>query len=648
MKKQIVGVCVLALGVALSVRAEAPYDFRRKLSAVHVPNLRDADARCAPGEVSLEKGVTVVLPSESDALIRYVAGDFADFLSVSMGVRASVTNGAAASGFVLSVRLDPSLEERRYRIKTTREGVTLVARESRALAQAFYRLEDRMGLRGGPFLRIGTESRRPRFAVRMAHSGWAEDVFPDVHLAQMAHRGLTAIVVYLSDVDRTKGLERQDVADLIRRAARQGLDTYLYAHLDVFAHPRDPGGRETLDAAYGALAARYREAKGIVFVGESAQFPTKDERAAPYRWQDRKLLAEKRKRGDRRPLAGWFPCRDYPEWLDAVKARAPGMEVVLWSYNWGSANKSDRLALIDALPKDVPLMATFEMFERHMKRNGLEAGTSDYSLSFAGPGRYFSSEAEEAKRIGRRLYAQANSAGRTWDFGTAPYQPAPWQWNRRWTAMVKAHDDWGLSGVMECHHYGWTPTFLAELEKEVYTEGGIPFDEHLRKIAARDFGADNAERVIGVWKTWSRDINDYSPSDMNQYGTFRIGPAYPFTFGGPVVANKDFPGMRHASNWPADICRMDYLKEGYVPQLTPERMDNEFLLKEVELLEPMAENLAAGERVFRAIAAGAEGQACHQCQYPCNHSFFHLSAKTLSTCDVAQSPFRSRRFLRCR
>ena len=180
--------------------------------------------------------------------------------------------------------------------------------------------------------------------------------------------------------------------------------------------------------------------------------------------------------------------------------------------------------------------------------------------------------------------------------------------NARWRGLVAAHDKWGLSGIMENHHFGWWPGFIAELEGESYVKGGIPFDRHLRMIAARDFGEANADAAIAVWKTWSDDASDYVPTDCNQYGTFRIGPAYPFTFGHGVVARMDFPGKRYASNWPAGICRMDYLKEGYVPQLTPERMDDEYFRKEIELLEPMAEHYEAGARTFAAMAAGLEGR----------------------------------------
>ena len=261
------------------------------------------------------------------------------------------------------------------------------------------------------------------------------------------------------------------------------------------------------------------------------------------------------------------------------------------------------MELIDALPRDITLMATFEMFEPQVKRNGLNAPSADYSLSFEGPGRYFASEAERAHERGMKLYSMSNTGGLTWDFGVIPYQPCPFQWKRRYDGIVKAQRDWGLSGLMECHHYGWWPSFVSELEKETFTEGGIPFDQHIRMIAARDFGAENVERAIEAWKLWSDAARDYVASDDNQYGPFRMGPAYPYNFGGKWIANKEFPCPPYAS-FGVGIARLNYLdRNGYNPkagQVT--QVDVEKMNKELALLEDMREALGRGADIFDSIA----------------------------------------------
>ncbi|MBQ3289569.1 MAG: discoidin domain-containing protein [Kiritimatiellae bacterium] len=596
---------VCAFGAVLGLAAfadscktatEAPYDFRKRLEIVHEAGRRDPAAKPTADEFVFADGAMVNVPASVDEVLALAAKDFCDYLDVSMGVSARFARGGKGT---VTISLDGNLPARAYRVETG-DGVKVTAADSRAAAQALYHLEDIMNLRGAPFLKNGVENRCSMFSPRMTHSGWAVDVFPDAHLAQIAHVGMDAIVIFVKDVDKTKGANYQDVRDVIRRAKRYGLDTYLYSYVVAFFHPDDPDAKAKFDAAYGRIAAAYPEAKGIVFVGESCQFPTKDERAQPRTWNNRIP-------GDKRPTAGWWPCRDYPDWVKAVKAsidaHSKGMEIVFWSYNWGRQPVQPRMELIDALPKDIVLMATFEMFEPQEKRNGLNAPSADYSLSFEGPGRYFASEAERAHKRGLKLYSMSNTGGVTWDYGSAPYQPCPFQWKRRYDGIVKAQKDWGLSGLMECHHYGWWPSFVSELEKEAFTEGGIPFDTHLRMIAARDFGAANAGRAIEAWKLWSDTARDYVASDVNQYGPFRTGPSYPYNFGGKHISNGEFPISRHASN--KNIARYNYLdKSSYNPELGEVgKLDVEKMNKELELLEDMRVALGKGADIFDSIAA---------------------------------------------
>lgn len=587
----VMAVTMIGTGVC---QGEAPYDFRKRLEVVHEPDARDVEAKPGEDEFVFSDGMVVSVPMDADDVMALAGKDFCDYLDVSMGVSVRFRRGGSGD---VSVRIDRALPAREYRIAVD-GGVSISAADSRAAAQALYHLEDLMDLRRAPFLKRGNETRRPLFSPRMTHSGWGVDMFPDAHLSQMAHAGMDAILIFIKDIDVTKGANYLDVRDTMRRAKRFGLDTYLYSYIMAFVHPDDPNAKGIFESTYGRVAEAYPEAKGIVFVGESCQFPTRDSRAQPVTWQNKVL-------GDPRPSAGWWPCSDYPDWVRAVKsavnAKSPGMEIVFWTYNWGRQPVGPRMELIDRLPKDVTLMATFEMFEPQVKRNGLNAPSADYSLSFAGPGRYFASEAERAHRNGLRLYTMSNTGGLTWDYGTIPYQPCPFQWERRYSGMRKAHRDWGLSGLMECHHYGWFPSFVSELEKEAFTEGGIPFVHHLRMIAERDFGSGNADRAIEAWKLWSDTSTDYVASDRNQYGPFRTGPSYPYNYGGDHIENDEFPISRNASN--KDIARYNYLDaSSYVNNGEIKSLDIPSMEKEFELLEGMEAALGRGADIFDSIA----------------------------------------------
>ena len=279
--------------VAAQAQAERAYDFRERLETVHEKDVRDRTLTVAADELALADGTDIVIPPSSGEVLYGAARDFADYLFVSMDVSARVMRGTRdegrgmRGGVVLS--LDEKLAAREYEVAVG-DGIAIRAKDERMAAQALYHLEDLMNLRRAPFLKKGVERRESLFSPRMTHSAWGWDDFPDAYLRKIAHTGMDAILVCISDVDKTCGNPRyQDVRSLIRRAAAVGLDTYLYwkDNFDerAYVHPDDPKAEEGYDAVYGRVSKAYPDAKGFVFVGESAPFPSKDrpERTVPGR-----------------------------------------------------------------------------------------------------------------------------------------------------------------------------------------------------------------------------------------------------------------------------------------------------------------------------------------------------------------------------
>ena len=181
------------------------------------------------------------------------------------------------------------------------------------------------------------------------------------------------------------------------------------------------------------------------------------------------------------------------------------------------------------LPAVISLEVTFEMFEKRRYPNHTMI-SPDYSITFAGPGAYFASEAEAAHERGLHLYSMTNTGGMTWDCGVVPYIPVPQQWFRRYEGMHEARKKWNLSGIMDSHHYGWFPSVVCECAKWSFWEPAPDMNELLRRIAVRDFGADAAEKAVAAWEKWSEAIRSYTPGFDDQAGPLRIGPAYPFIF----------------------------------------------------------------------------------------------------------------------
>ena len=586
---------LLAVCADAACAREVPYQFREFLEQVHQPDRRDVTVLPAADEFVFRDGCRV--PTE----------DFADYLRTSMNVRAVVDADAGDVG----VSTDPALPKRTYVVDVTREGVRIVGADRRACEQALYHLEDLMNLRRAPYLKIGHERRRMLYSPRMLHSGWGVDRFPDRYLLRMAHYGYDAILVFVKGVGETQGEGRDaDIAGLIRRAKAVGIDVYLYAKLRAFVHPSAPDARAVFDGSYGRLAADYPEARGIVLVGESCEFPSKDPRTSG------KSYLDPRPADDKRPDPAWFPCSDYPDWIravrDAVKARSPKMEVVFWTYNWGYAPEEECRKVLQRFPEDVVLNLTCHRGARAVHANGYVNRCDDYTISVPGPSEATLAEVDFAREAGRPFYMMANTGGLTWDFGCIPYEPFPFQWKARWESLGRIRRADGLSGLMESHHFGWYPNFVSELAKEAFTEGGLPFDAHLRAIAARDFGEANAEAVVSVWKNWSRAIADYPATDMNEYGPFRLGPAYPFAFGGPGIAPRlgDQPAPADSLRFPAPsqathrlgwMCNLNYTNEpSALAKSAGLRYD---VNQELELLGRMRDSFRAGADVFARLGA---------------------------------------------
>lgn len=605
-------VCAAACAVSATetgpVAFEKPYRFRAELERVHERGLRERSLKPGADDFVFRDGARISIPAESGEVLRNAARDFADYLFASMEVGAAIVCKRRAQ---VVVTIDGKLGARTSCITTTKDAVAIAASDERAAAQALYHLEDLMNLRRAPFLRCGKEKRTARFSPRMVHSGWGMDLIPENYLRRMVHYGYDALLVYARSVDKTKSSSKyEDIGAIIRRAASFGIDVYLYTSVKAYVHPDDPGAQEVFDRTYGEIARAYPEAKGIVLVGESCAFPSKDERACSDPFE------VKQARGDKRPAPGWFPCRDYPDWLRCVKRaigrHAPGMKVLFWTYNWSKDRTPEmpaaRLALIDALPKEgTVLLSTFEMPEMVELSEEFSTAVSDYTVTCPGPGKVFASEEKKAVERGLELFTMCNTGGRTWDFGTAPFEPYPHQWAKRWSALRRANAEWGLSGLMESHHYGWMPNFVSELAKEAYTEGGLPFDEHLRMIAARDFGEANADEVVAIWKDWSEKGSRHPPTLGNQYGPFRIGPAYPFNFGGKRIERRDFPELHYAA-YGIDICHLNFTEE-----LWGERMcETEKVPAELKLLRPLAESFFSGAARMRHMSLSLKGRQARE------------------------------------
>lgn len=516
---------------------ENRYDFRKRMIHPHVRNLRKINVKPEPEDYVIPETVKIFGQKSYGIVVEHAAEDFREFLKISMSIEAEDSDREQAH---IALEIEKDLGEySTYKGYEICVGDQIVIRgyDERGLAQALYNLEDMLVYRRAPYIKRDTYHWKPMYAPMMIHSGYGFDQYPDEYLREIARNGRDTIMIFVKDINRTPH-GYLDFNDVIRRAAQYGIDVYAYSNMTSEVHPSDPEAEAHYESTYGKLFAECPGFKGLILCGESVEFPSKDPNVSHFHYYNNSVDGIP----TGKPSPGWFPCYDYPEWLRLLQKiiyrRKPDLDIVFWSYNWCRAPEEDRVRLIENLPEGITLQATFEMGE------GIQVGEmhnycADYTLSFIGPGKYFTSEAQAAKKRNIKFYSMTNTAGMTWDFGVVPYEPMAQSWQKRYKEMEKAHDEWNLCGIMESHHYGMYPSFISKLSKWTFSEPRIPYDTLLNIVLAGEYGEENVPAIKNALALWSEALTFYIPSDGDQYGAFRVGPSYPFCLDSTVKMQSD-------------------------------------------------------------------------------------------------------------
>ena len=622
---------------------ENNYDFRKRMLEIHEKNIRNFSLVANDNEFEFKDGTVIFVSDTAGDVILTAARDFVDYLFTSMNISARLKCGkysgcdnAVVIGIASETGADlgDCAEYRGYRIDTEKNAVFVHGFDERGAAQALYSLEDIMSIRKAPFLKMGSVCRKPMFSPQMVHSGYGLDEYPNEHLNAIAHEGRDAILVFVKDVNVTP-YGYLDFNELIYRASKYGLDVYAYSYLESKMHPDDEGAEAYYESTYGRLFKTCPGLKGVSLVGESVEFPSKDEHVGHRRLDNFADGIPTGKRG-----TGAYPCYDYADWVKLIKkiVRKYNSEadIVFWTYNWGAAPADARLKLINKLPTDITLMATFEMGE-HYTIDGSTSYIFDYTISQVGYGEnYFKTEAEACAKRGIRLYSMTNTGGLTWDIGVIPYVPTPYQWMKRYTKMKEAHDKFGLCGIMESHHYGFYPSIISKLSKMAFYNNCENMEELLRSIIAGEYGSENVEVIDKALELWSDAISYCVPNFADQYGAFRVGPSYPFnldrvcqlpaatyahfgnaiitpTYRGAINCGRTIPTPILVKKEIKSLERMKELLEEGLKYLNKAETKNEKLLRLINM----------GEFMIRTVITGINAKKWHQLKCAILHESDH-------------------------
>ncbi len=585
------------------LQIEKPFDFKKELLQIHKKGTRDFSRKPTEDEFVFTDGVRIVVPREDEKkIIATAVKDFIDYLFVSMEIPAAMAYSCPedCQAVYLSVSKDVDPEAQGYMgysVNICQNSISIIGYDEVGVAQALFFLEDLMNLRKSPFLKIGVYNRKSLFDYRSTHSPFGMFEYPEEAFALMAHRGYNTISLWLKDGCSTLRGDFIDLNLIGQRAEKWGIQLVAELYAPHNVHPNDPGAQEFYDDLYGDLFKNCPMLAGVYLVGESNQFQSRDPRVGKTPYE--KNFVENIPTGKMPP--GWWPCEDFPLFAGmvqkAVKKANPSAFVTVCSYNWGYAPEEDRLKLINNLPEGIHFCATWDMFHRYL-RDDTSFYIADYTLQFAGPGNYFASEAMAAQKRGIHMTTIANTAGRTWDFGVIPYEPMSTQWIKRFEGMQKAHREWNLSGVIENIHYGFHPSIIGDLEKWAFFTPYKPLREILDDLLIRDF-EENASLVGKAMEAFSEAITHYPTTEDDQYGVFRIGPAYPFWVRTPPTEGKK-PDRRHAM-WGNAIYSSEYAANN-IPSSrdSAESMPGKRIYVELKSVRKMCELILEGVKILES------------------------------------------------
>lgn len=495
-----------------TVPVEPSYAFHKALSEWREPRRRDAAAQTAPGEMAIPAdGWRVVIRSDSGVVLKTAAGEFREYLQRAMQVRAGaeatgdLSNWASSRQAIVAgtrdqlPRCGDALKSGKdYRILVSPERVVVCGYDERGAMHGLFDIEQRMNLREAPFLPASLDIvRHSKFKARMVLSGLGWEEWPDKYLALIAQYGFDSIYasVYANPNgaggpppywDKIKKQDPARVHDLIRRAARYGIDLYCPI---VYLYTGEPENEAGLRKLVRDIVAEFPEIRGYVLLTEGFFYRTF-------------FGAGGQGKID---LRDWV--RNWAKGVSIVSEECrkinPQIEVLPWEYNIDFRPEQVELKKYGTaqLPVETIPLLTFENGKSFLL-DGEKGSLKDYAINVVGPAEVTEGQIAVAKQRGMRaVYAKADTFA-SWQYGTFPYLPFPYQWYARYEAL----DKHGVDGTLETWSYGFKPNWVAEMRAWYSWTGAPPLNELLPQIARREFGKGSESLVVSAWNHFSEAI----------------------------------------------------------------------------------------------------------------------------------------------
>lgn len=500
---------------------EELYDYHKRLStdSVHIPR-RDREEQPKEDEMTLpDQGWTLTMEKGNSMILQNAVLDFQDYLDISQNVKVEVEERNALAGWQdFSQRIIAGTRSqlpgcgltlqspKSYEIVVTPERIIVCGYDERGTMFGLYNLESRMNLREAPFLPQYLKTvRQSLYDTRMVLSwmGWME--WPDQLLSHLVHDGFDAIFAstYANpNGDRTVGetstdfyarilykMRKQDSAtirDLINRAGRFGIKVYtpiIYQYL---------GTRESelgLRKLVREIVKEFPDIRGYILLTEGFWYSA---------WGGGHGASKEY-------MQQW--ARNWSKAVSIVEEEChridPSIEIIPWEYNidFRPQNSEIKRYFVKQLPvRSIPML-TWEN-GKSFELGGMKGNLCDYSLSQIGPAEVTAAQIDEAEKRGMKVYSKVDTFA-SWQYGTTPYLPCPYQWFDRYMALEK----YGVKGTLESWSSGYKPNFISTIRAWTCWTDAPTMQDLFSDMAALIFGKDQKEMVIKAWEYFSKAIS---------------------------------------------------------------------------------------------------------------------------------------------
>ncbi len=532
------------MGGAIDEAGESAFSFIERLSSTQITPRRDPSSKALENEIDLSTGWSVLTPLPGSGVPLDLVNDFRTYLAAGMGSEVSVGRNKGPASRTLQIEIDPSISHASgsFEVIARPSEVRVVGQDVQGVREALSYLQERMEVRGGPYLQHGTIRRNTRLDPRYVYSYFAIygdplmnekiDPFPDGFLEKLGRAGING--VWLQAVLRNlapsrifpefgKGSEirLQNLRKLVDRAARHGIRIYLYLN-----EPRSmPAG----------FFVRHPEIRGTHDPGDTRFFALCTSTLEVREWVSESLAHI----FSRAPGLGGIFCitasenltncfsHGHPEscprcskldgsnviaqlirtFRNGVRQKSASADVIAWDWGWGKnwvRNSAIPAKAIPELPKDIALLSVSEWAKR-IDRGGHPAQVGEYSISVVGPGPRALRNWDYARQHGLKQMAKVQWSC-TWEISAVPYIPVPDLIVQHCENLVKP----GIQGLMASWTVGGYPSPNFEATKRYYF-APLPAsgDEVLREVALRRYGSDAAPQILDAWKAFSEAFVQY-------------------------------------------------------------------------------------------------------------------------------------------